>query len=234
MKLRCDVLSVLDCRTQPGEGTPPFSSREPWPRTWRCGFLSQALSCKPLQSVLKVLAWLFSWFLLFRGTMHVYITTFTLYKQLEVTDVLHTQMMAIAVFHHQFGRLPATPQSSPGRAPCTEEQRKRRPEESTDEDECCCLDCVELGINRQQWRYGSCLLKMLSLAAQGRTFAMTAIPSALIELQGVHEEDTLPANGKKVRRRFYQFVDGCLEHLIIYCLAPVHNRIQKIWLAVCL
>lgn len=106
--------------------------------------------------------------------------------------------------------------------------RRRRLAESTDEDECCCLDCVELGINRQPWRYGSCLLKMLSLAAQGRTFAMTAILLALIELQGVYEEDTLPANGEKVGRRFYQLVDGCLKHLIIYSLTLAHNRIHKI------
>lgn len=63
---------------------------------------------------------------------------------------------------------------------------------------------------------------------------MAAILLALTALQGVHEEDTLPANGKKARRRFYQFADGCLEHLIIYCLALVHKRIQKIGLAVCL
>lgn len=147
-----------------------------------------------------------------------------------MTDVLQ---MICCCFHHpshillQYQPLSGVPQVEL-RVEKSGRRRRRRPAQSTDEDECCCLDCVELVINRQPWRYGSCLLKMLSLAAQGRTFAMTVTLLALIELQGVYEEDTLPANGEKVGQRFYQLVDGCLKHLIIYSLTLAHNRIHKI------
>lgn len=110
----------------------------------------------------------------------------TLHKQVKLTDV-QTEMMATG--YTSASRGAAEHGGAGGRG-------------ATDEDKCCCIDCVELGINSQQQRYGSCLLKMLPMAAQGCALAMTAILLALIELQDVDEEGCQWEEKKKVSRGF--------------------------------
>lgn len=125
-----------------------------------------------------------SWFL--KGRSQPRTLYSTLHKQVKLTDV-QTEMMATG--YTSASRGAAEHGGAGGRG-------------ATDEDKCCCLDCVELGINSQQQRYGSCLLKMLPMAAQGCALAMTAILLALIELQDVDEEGCQWEEKKKVSRGF--------------------------------